>query len=88
MCGGGHRRLGGNAGGAGIDQRRIDQWFVALHIDDHCIGRKAGSGGDFSNAVGTGGMVTTRQPRIDSVRVAGGQYISMVSRDNDLRRTG
>ena len=69
------------------DQTRRNQRLVALHIDDDCVIGKALRRRDFGDAVGARSMVRTRHHCRAAMRLCGAHDISVISGDNDFRRT-
>ena len=66
------------------DERRRDQWFIALYVDHDGFVRPALLRGDFCDAIGAAGMVGARHAGIVSVLLCGGDDGLMVGGDDDL----
>jgi hypothetical protein len=90
MCGGAHGglRLRGQFGGHGVDQRRLDEGFVALHVHDDRVVRQREPGAGLGEAIAAARVVGAREQRVDAVRGAGIDDARMVCGDDDARGAG
>ncbi len=72
VCSRAHHALGAllQQRGAVAHQLCVDQWFVALHVDDHRIAIQAELPTSFGEAVAAAGVVAACQQRLDAVRLA------------------
>ena len=75
----------GEQGGAGIDQRRLDQRLVALHVDDDLVVAQAERVARLGDPIAAVGMMRRRQQRSDAVRGAGRDDLGVVRGDDDAR---
>ena len=86
VCGCRHAgvRLSGQEGGDLVDQARVYQGFIALHIDHNPVCRQPQEGACFGKAVAPRGMVGSCQDGFDLMVCAGGTYGLAVGCHHDL----
>ena len=76
--------VGVEQGGAGVDQQRIDQRLVALHIDHHVVAAQAELDAGLGESVAAAGVVDAGQQRTHAMQLAGRDDACMVGGDDHL----